>query len=194
MRTVLSLFLVLLFVTSCGPDGGDIARDFVRGLQDALDEYGEEEVIEPDVFSDDGEEIDCSDPALTIVEPLPSGTYPSTVGSTFYYWECATFDIAYFPPVSSNSHGTFIGEFYNDAFQDVWQACGVGRQPPSFAGHWVVTENNEFCYRYNALPGAILCYPIENFPSGGTTLEIIHQGEVVGTHFFDYDCQREILP
>lgn len=115
--------------------------------------------------------------------------------STFYYWECATFDVVYLPPLSgSNSHGTFIGEFYNDAFQDVWQACGVGREPPSFAGHWVVTEDNEFCYRYNALPGAVLCYPFENFPSGRTTLEIIHQGEVVGTHFFDYDCQREVLP
>ena len=43
MRAILSFFLVLLFVTGCSPDGGDIVRDFVERIEDALEDGFEEE-------------------------------------------------------------------------------------------------------------------------------------------------------
>ncbi len=59
MRTILSLFVVLIFVAGCGGgDGGDL-------------------------------ETDCSDPTLTHTEPLPSGEHPEfliTRGDD--YWSC----------------------------------------------------------------------------------------------------------
>ena len=61
MRTILSLFVALLFVAGCGSDG------------------------ENTVPVEDG----CSAPAFTRTEPLPSGTHPEawiTTGNS--YWTC----------------------------------------------------------------------------------------------------------
>ena len=190
MRTILSLFLVLLFVTGCGPDGGDIARDFVQGLDDALDEYIDEE-----------ENIDCSDPSFTTLEPLPEGRYPRDVyGFGGRLWECSTEVIGYI------GNGIFIGQFsleligedFYDLLEDIYSCRAAERvlpnfgspyrELPDFAGHWVVTDDDRFCYRINYLPGVINCYPYESFPDGPATVEQIHQGEVINRFTLDDYC------
>lgn len=243
MRTILSLFVVLLFVVGCTPDGGDIARDFVEGLGDALEDEFEDEDDEKcvegedcyeidldlvdegcelrivngrvrEVCADDSteEEINCSDPYLTTIEPLPPGRYPAeviTIGARIEYWACYDSDIAYayIPRLSEQNSsffglpgedGVFAGGFipenidagvYGDIV-DVWEACRVGTQPPLLEGNWVVTEDNQFCYRQDLLPGLINCYPFDAFPDDPATVKQIHRGEVVSTFFFDDDCER----
>ena len=198
MRMILSLFLVLLFVTGCGPDGGDIARDFVEGLEDALGS---------DDISEVGEDIDCSDPRFTTLEPLPEGRYPEEVtgtGGVGAYWDCSQEIWGYYS--DGSSYGNFIGEFYPSTIdEDVYDvleniySCRAAervlpnfgspyRELPDFAGHWVVTNDNRFCFRTNYLPGVINCYPYESFPDGPATVEQIHQGEVVYRFTLSDDC------
>ena len=223
MRTILSLFLVLLVVTGCGPDGGDIARDFVEGLGDALEdefEDDDEECVEGEdcyeidfdlvdegcelrivngrvreVCADDSteEEVDCSHPYLTTREPLPAGSHLEEVITarlgSIEYWECYDSDIAYHPEGVLN--GQYVPENMGgiyDGIVDVWLACGVGTEPPQFTGNWIVTNNNQFCYRINHFPGIINCYPFESFPDGPATVEQIHQGEVIGRFVFSDNC------
>lgn len=198
MRMILSLFLVLLFVTGCGPDGREIARDFVEGLEDAL---------ELDDVYEEGEDIDCSDPSFTTFEPLPEGRYPEEVtgrGGVGIYWDCAQEILFYYS--DGSSYGNFIGEFdlstidedtyglLEDVYscraaEKVWPNFGSPyRELPDFAGRWVVTDDNQFCYRINYLPGVINCYPYESFPDGPVTVEQIHQGEVINRFSLNDSC------
>lgn len=110
MRTILSLFVVLLFAAGCGSGGENT----------------------------DTEQVDCSDPVFTRTEPLPSGTHPEdwiTTGNS--YWTCGG-DKQFFNAdgtvtgrlADADTHTTLT----------IWRACRRGTRPPEFAGNWVVVD------------------------------------------------------
>ena len=158
MRTIFSLFVVLLFVTSCGPDGGDIARDFVEGLEDVVDDVADEFEEE----EQEEKEIDCSDPLYSTVEPLPEGNNPLAWESLDnQHWSCR--DIEYVLRLDR----TFTSRRKRD-FSDhlaVWEACNTGtRRPPYDTGRWTITADNRYCERFDLVPGRVSCYTISLSP------------------------------
>ena len=127
MRMILSLFLVLLFVTGCG-GGGD----------------GD--------GSDGGRYDECQDPLLTTTAPLPRGCHPSAFSAI---GEVPLEEIS--GSIQLYSDGTFTGTVYDSEFTELWQYCRVGTQPPNIAGRWVYTYNDEFCMRFDFVPGEVIC-------------------------------------
>ena len=124
---ILSFFLVLLFVASCG-GGGD--------------------------GSGGGRPDECQDPRFTTTAPLPRGCHPSafsTIGERFFQVEGSPASIR------MHSNGTFTGTFHDSEFAESWQYCRVGTQPPNIAGRWVYTYNDDLCIRFDFLPGEVVC-------------------------------------
>lgn len=164
MRTILSLFVVLLFVVSCTPDGGDIARDFVEGLGDVIDDFEENCAdCNGDDFEDDEEEgIDCSDPVFSTVKPLPEGSNPLVWESLDnQHWSCGGIDYVFRLDGTSTSRRK--GDFSDHL--SAWEACkSETRRPPYGAGRWVITEDNRFCERFDLYPGRVSCYTISLSP------------------------------
>ena len=160
MRTILSLFLMLLFVASCG--GGGSEGDTGNPTSTNLDEIPTIPSGFPSVpvATDDV----CSDPALTRTAPLPRGSHPS--------WFIN--GINGLPPENGfvlrlRSDGTFTGNWGNslrdediELFQLAYDTCRVGTRAPAFAGHWIYTSDNCFCQRYDILPSITVCLSFEN--------------------------------
>ena len=147
MKRILSLFVVLLFVTGCG--GGSEGSAPVD-LNEIPSFDGVPGVT---VATDDP----CSSPLLTRVAPLPRGSNPLWLVN----------GINALPPAADGaflrlrSDGTMYGNmgrsFDISVFIEVHDACGVGTRAPAYAGHWIYTQDKCYCQRLDVLPSAVLC-------------------------------------
>lgn len=148
MRTILSLFVVLLFVAGCGGRGSE--GDTGNPISTIPSGFSGVPVATDDV---------CSDPVLTRTAPLPRGSHPS--------WFIN--GINGVPPDNGfvlrlRSDGTFTGNWGNslrdediELLQLAYDICRVGTRAPAFAGHWVYTSDDCFCQRYDILPSQTVC-------------------------------------
>ena len=188
-RVLIVVFLCLP-LTGCGPDGEQLARDFLEGLDSYLydDSYGD--------FGED--DVDCSDPILTRTEPLPSGTHPDGwITTRNNYWDCDGSKEYY------HADGTFSGRFTDTSFEGynefltVWRACRVGTRLPEVTGDWVVVNDNILCVRFDTTPGVIACSDIVSEPDGnsaatGGDIEVIQYGRVIASDYQGADtCYLE---
>ena len=151
MLRISILALFLLTVVGCG-GGGD--------AEIAPMEMGEPEMEQQENNEDNEEEINCSDPAFSTVEPLPQGTHPrSWVSLSNNHWNC--FELG---KTVLRADGTFIRRRDNiDVSQYLadWEACGGNtRRPPFFTGEWVITADDQFCERTDLYPGRLYCFNI----------------------------------
>ena len=152
MRMILSLFLVLLFVAGCTPEGGEIARNFVEELEEVVEELEEEQ---------EEEEIDCSDPLYTTHKPLPEGTNPLAWESLDnQHWSCPGIDFVFRVDGSFTSRDK--GDFSNRL--SIWETCRIGRRPPDNSGQWVITADDRYCQRFDSQPGSVSCFTISLSP------------------------------
>ena len=190
MRLILILCIFaggVCFTASCTPDGGEIARDFLDGLQggncDEICQQARETLREwaSGTYYED-EEVNCSDPILSRVEPLPSGNYPEDlITPEGYYSRCPSGKEFYHADGTITAILTDTSTEGYFQIERVWEACGTGSRPPEITGSWVVTDN-QLCIRFNNFPGFVVCGPYTQMDQGSTIeLKYIQYGEVMQT-------------
>lgn len=190
-------FFLAVSLTAAGcVDGGDIAADALREIDNYINSNFADQLhdIDPDADSDeDGEisedEVDCDHPIFTTVEPFPPGgttNVPEVITPGDSYYECVS---------ASGLSGKLrllpdgrVEGIYTSGYQDelaFWNLCQHGPEPPEFSGSWVYyPEYGAVCERDNIVPGVIAC--------GGAysdTYYLIHQGqEFAAVEAEEADC------
>lgn len=180
---VLFVLAVSLATIGCGGGGDGEATDQLSESKFA-NQYLD---VDQDVDADnDGnlteDEVLCSDPVFSTVEPFPSGgiILPDLVTPPNSYLQCVDYD--YSLNMRINADGTVNGHYTSGykAVLDFWNICGVGPQPPEFSGAWVYYPDYEAaCVRDNILPGVIECGSIYS-----NEVFLIHGGEVVDSYYY----------
>ncbi len=189
MSRSLVLFILVVSLAASGcVDGGEIAADALREFDTYLESKFADQYLDASPSADaDGDgrlsedEVLCSDPVFTTVEPFPPGGIidPEYITPLNTYFECFSYSSS--TNLRLNADGS-IDAYYTSGYQaelDLWNLCRVGPQPPEASGAWRYYPSYEAaCIRDDILPGIIACssdYSNEIF--------LIHGGEEIGSTY-----------